>query len=74
MKENDFKADRGISINYHRSLLLRAQGDLDLSIAGFKNSIEEIEKGTPYQSLLHAACLYKIGCILIQKGDLPGAR
>ncbi|KAI6089597.1 P-loop containing nucleoside triphosphate hydrolase protein [Hypoxylon rubiginosum] len=64
----------GAHINYHRSLLLRAQGKFDLAIDGFQACIEAIERGTPYQSLLHAACLYKIGCIQYQKGDYMAAR
>ncbi|OTA54149.1 hypothetical protein K449DRAFT_439560 [Hypoxylon sp. EC38] len=64
----------GIHINYHRSLLLRAQGNLGLAIKGFEACIQAIEKGNHYQALLHAACLYKIGCIYYQKGDLVVAR
>ncbi|KAI1131861.1 hypothetical protein F5Y10DRAFT_275238 [Nemania abortiva] len=64
----------GVHINYHRSLLLRAQGNLDLAIQGFEACIKAIESGTHSEALLHAACLYKIGCLHYQRGDLMSAR
>ncbi|KAJ8132597.1 hypothetical protein O1611_g1026 [Lasiodiplodia mahajangana] len=64
----------GIHINYHRSLLLRAQGHLDRAIEGFEACIKGIEDGTHSQALLQAACLYKMGCIYYQIGDHTSAR
>ncbi|KAK0657889.1 hypothetical protein B0T16DRAFT_69624 [Cercophora newfieldiana] len=62
-----------IHIKYHFCLLQRARGNLEESIHGLEAAIEEIKAGQPYQSLLDAACHYKIGCILFQMGKPDAA-
>ncbi|KAI0108877.1 hypothetical protein GGR51DRAFT_558665 [Nemania sp. FL0031] len=71
---NDDKPIMRIHINYHRCLLLRAQGHFEPAIEGFEGCIKAIEEGTHSEPLLQAACLYKIGCICYQIGDHEAAR
>ncbi|KAK0702125.1 hypothetical protein B0T26DRAFT_877331 [Lasiosphaeria miniovina] len=59
---------------YHRAVFFLARGHILLALAAFKLLIEAIEASDWFLDHLHAACLYKVGCIYTHSWMLNLAR
>lgn len=62
------------SITYHHGVLYRAQGKLKAATEALNRAANDLKEHNMLNSLVHAVCLYKLGCIEAQSGRMEQAR